>query len=274
MSSRNEKVYLHASVAVYTRKNDPYEWGPGIRTCYIIHYIVKGSGFFVCDGKTYHLTEGQCFLIEPGSLVRYYPDKDDPWEYAWIEFYGNESKRILSHTSLSPKNPVSVPDKSGELGRYFKLAADNFSVKEAYGERRMIGYYNLIFAKLIELCPSQSQPREEDSLISKAKDEIESSYFRKEFNVNYLSKALSISRSALYRNFMSEHGISPAAYITNQRIERACDLLLTTRLSISSIANSVGFSDSMHFSKVFKKSRGRTPTAYREEAMKISSDVK
>ena len=271
MNTKNEKNYLHASIALYTREGDNYTWGPGVRELYILHYVIKGSGFFICDGKSYRVRCGQCFLITPGSLVRYYPDENDPWEYAWIEFYGLEANRLLSYTSLSSKDPVSPPDVSGELNRYFRLAADCFEVKELHGIRKMIGVCHLIFAKLVELCPSKARHSEKDSLIEKAKDEVEASYYREEFNVNLLAQTLNINRASLYRNFMSEFGISPARYITNLRIERACEMLASTRLPIKSVAYSVGFSDSLHFSKVFKKQLGLSPISYRK---KRQSDLK
>ena len=55
--------------------HDLHSWGPGVRQCYIIHYIISGKGTFTCGKKTYTLTAGQSFLICPAQVVQYAPDE-------------------------------------------------------------------------------------------------------------------------------------------------------------------------------------------------------
>ena len=55
--------------------HDLHSWGPGVRQCYIIHYIISGKGTFTCGKKTYTLTAGQSFLICPEQVVQYAPDE-------------------------------------------------------------------------------------------------------------------------------------------------------------------------------------------------------
>ena len=61
--------------------HDLHSWGPGVRQCYIIHYIISGNGTFTCGKKTYTLTAGQSFLICPEQVVQYAPDENEPWDY-------------------------------------------------------------------------------------------------------------------------------------------------------------------------------------------------
>ena len=71
-----------------------------------------------------------------------------------------------------------------------------------------------------------------------------------------------MSRSHLYRVFMSNVGQSPIDYLTNYRIGEACNLLRDSKLSIAEIAVSVGFFDQFYFSRVFKKTKGVPPSRY------------
>ena len=50
--------------------SDLHAWGPGIRTCYIIHYIIRGRGTLEYEGKSYHLKAGESFLICPRAMIR------------------------------------------------------------------------------------------------------------------------------------------------------------------------------------------------------------
>ena len=59
--------------------------------------------------------------------------------------------------------------------------------------------------------------------------------------------------------------MSPIEYVISIRIERACELLRDSNLSIKNVAHSVGFTDCLYFSKVFKRIVGIPPTEYREK---------
>lgn len=53
-------------------------------------------------------------------------------------------------------------------------------------------------------------------------------------------------------------------YLNRRRIYRACEILTNPKLNISEVAYQAGFDDPLYFSKVFKKIKGCTPTAYRK----------
>lgn len=58
---------------------------------------------------------------------------------------------------------------------------------------------------------------------------------------------------------------SPHRWITEQRIKRACFLLLTTDRSIESIGDECVYANELHFIKEFKKRRQMTPMQYRRK---------
>ena len=83
-----------------------------------------------------------------------------------------------------------------------------------------------------------------------------------DISIDDIAKAVGVSRSHLYRVFMSNVGQSPIDYLTSYRISEACFLLKNSQLSIAEIAVSVGFFDQFYFSRVFKKSKGVPPSKY------------
>ncbi len=58
-------------------------------------------------------------------------------------------------------------------------------------------------------------------------------------------------------------GLPPMRYLAQYRFERARELLLTTTLPISAIAEETGYGDPFYFSRVFRKVEGMAPTEYR-----------
>ncbi|MBT3379125.1 MAG: helix-turn-helix domain-containing protein [Lentisphaerae bacterium] len=78
-----------------------------------------------------------------------------------------------------------------------------------------------------------------------------------------VARAASLSVAQLCRVFQGEMGTSPMKFVTAKRIEHACDLLQRTALRVSEISSRVGFRDPLHFSRVFRRTIGVSPTRFR-----------
>lgn len=83
-----------------------------------------------------------------------------------------------------------------------------------------------------------------------------------DFGVEDLAKEVGLSRTHLQRKMKEQTGLSVAEFIRNIRLEQAARLLKEQKINISQVAYSVGFSNLAHFSTVFKKHFGLTPTDY------------
>jgi AraC-like DNA-binding protein len=262
MSNSSNNIYLNVVHSCFRREPESYIWGPGVRDLYIIHYVYRGKGFFVQDGRKFDVSYGQCFLITPNTLIEYYPNPDDPWNYAWIELSGAEAKKILAYSTLSYEAPVSRAD-GGALIPFFKESGERFCTDTPADRCRNVGYARLILAELIRMNPSSSLTPRNDPIVTKAVNYIDNNYHRHDLTVDRVAAEVSINRVSLHRYFSSELGISPKAYISNLRVEKAKSLLSGSKYSIKSIAYSVGFSDSLYFCKAFKKNTGLSPSEFR-----------
>jgi len=93
-------------------------------------------------------------------------------------------------------------------------------------------------------------------------------HFIEKISVKKLADAAGMSTRSLLRHFKRINGSSPKEYLIELRINYACELLDTTRLSIDEIAFSTGFNDSSYFSREFRKATGATPSKYRADKKK------
>ena len=94
---------------------------------YSLHFVVKGSGTFNYGKNTYQLGEKSVFCLKPNVLISYYPNKNDPWRYFWINFRGEESEEILEGSKNSKycyDNGVGVDQNYEEAVRWCELAAE------------------------------------------------------------------------------------------------------------------------------------------------------
>lgn len=78
-----------------------------------------------------------------------------------------------------------------------------------------------------------------------------------------LSKQFHINRTTLSDKFLEATGSTIITYLNKYRINLAAIMLRESHLSISAIAEEVGFNDTAYFSKLFKKYMFHTPSGYR-----------
>jgi AraC family transcriptional regulator len=85
-----------------------------------------------------------------------------------------------------------------------------------------------------------------------------------------LAGAAGLSRFHFSRVFKRQLGLSPARYVERARIEQAKTLIVNAEMSLSGVAQAVGFADQSHFSRRFRAHEGRTPGTFaREQARGI-----
>ena len=78
-----------------------------------------------------------------------------------------------------------------------------------------------------------------------------------------LGAVVYMSRFHFARLFQRSTGLPPHRFVVGRRIGRAKELLETENVSIASVAQAVGFRTPSHFTTVFRRSMGVTPSAYR-----------
>lgn len=78
-----------------------------------------------------------------------------------------------------------------------------------------------------------------------------------------IAAGVNFSPAYISKKFREELNTTPVAYITDQRVEVAKQLLCEGSMPINEIAHYVGISDWNYFSRVFKRRTGLTPSAYR-----------
>jgi AraC-like DNA-binding protein len=128
-----------------------------------------------------------------------------------------------------------------------------------------------IFEKYIkEQKKSKKTPAWAKEIRDLIQDQIDTNLTLKE-----LSKDLNIHPAYLSREF-SKHfdNLSFGDYIRKQRIEKAIDYLNNSNFSLTKIAYLAGFSDQSHFTRIFKKQTGKSPSVYRRESKKVKNKQK
>jgi two-component system, response regulator YesN len=102
-----------------------------------------------------------------------------------------------------------------------------------------------------------------DAYVEKAVGEIAARYVTS-LNAEEVAHRLGISDGYLARLFKAKTGLTFAEYLTRYRMMRAIELLKDQTVRIGEVADLVGYRDQRHFSVLFRRLVGLTPTQFRE----------
>ena len=231
----------------------------------VIHYVTKGYGTFKFNGKVYNLKQGDIFILLKGMQVEYVASIDDPWEYYWIGFSGSNANEYLNRTSITNSCVANCKENS----KIPQIILNMCEISKTYNPSSsddillLKELYSLLYALIEEFPkPFEYKDKELHKYIQDALNFINSNYMHS-ITVQEIADYVNLSRSYLYKMFIKNLGISPQRYLINLRMYKATLLLKGTKLPIGEVASSVGYSDSLLFSKTFSKHFSMSPLNYR-----------
>lgn len=226
----------------------------------VMIYVTDGTMYVTEDGQDYEIAAGEMLFLKSGfrHFGRYETPRGTRWFYA--HFYlpenpGNCENFILLPKKVSPLTGSRIEEKLYKLYDLFHSTAPIESIRKNI----------MLFEILIDIA-SEQQP--EGKSIS---DEISAYLDRqtdKDFSKKLIGKQFFMSYSHLAAVFRKEKGISMGQYHNAARMNKACNLLRSTLMSVGEIADSLGFSDMLYFSKKFRAFSGVSPTEYRKQVQR------
>ena len=250
-------------------KTEPlHSFGPALKPNYVVHFVLSGKGVFSIEGKKYELEAGNGFLIPPGELAFYQADEEEPWTYIWVGFGGSKAREYISGIGLSSHAPIFRSEEHEALYACVKDMMEHNTYGVA-NELRRIGQLH-VFLSMIVRENSLEEVEKGNLYVKRAIEYIQGNYHIP-IKVTDVADYVCINRSYLYSLFQEELEMSPRQFLSCYRITKAAELLLTSSLSVESIALSTGYNDAFVFTKAFKQLTGMSPTTYRKEKKKSES---
>lgn len=261
--SKSTCSLLNISNIGYAADVSVTHFGPGVRNFYIIHYVISGNGFF----NGHRVSPGQGFLVTPGMQEHYFPDEQDPWAFLWV---------VSDDPAMGDLFPLLDADRRTNIFHYnyvntvrdFSsfLIANNHSIYDAF---EMLE----IFLRLFKHQQRQDSPhtvKTNAQVYIEAADKYISSNMHRPITVTELTAFLGVSQPYLFKIFRDRFQKSPKQYMLEQKLLYAQRLLKETSMSVSFIANSVGFTDVLSFSRYFRGKTGLSPQKYRKQEDAVS----
>ena len=233
-----------------------YGYGPAIRSVFIIHVITDGRGKLVKNGRTFNIKKGEAFIIYPGEENYYQADAREPWTYMWIGFHGlyaeammEYAEAMMENTDFSRDCPVITCPDPQEICAHMETMLRFNALTYVNELIRMRELYSILVIL-------SREPGENGGDRGRG-DERDPDH-------GYVQTAVNL----LISSFGKQIRVSDVA------MEKASSLLASTSSPVGLIAEEVGYSDPMTFSKVFRRRRGMSPTEFRERHRTETGNVK
>lgn len=237
-----------------------------------IAYILSGHGKYRLNDEVVDVTEGDLLILNPGVMHEaLFTDPDNPTTEFFVGFSDVQfTGRFLNEIPL-PNGQIVLHTKGELRQRLFKLCAS----MEAENAVAWQGRYYMMKAYLIQMLlyiiREQTEPMKVktgysfESVNKKYVVEQIVSYFEDHYSekvsLDLIAENMYLSPFYVSKIFKSETGEAPIRHLINIRLEKAKELLESGwNGSIQEVAAKVGYDDAYHFSKLFKKRYGVSPS--------------
>jgi AraC-like DNA-binding protein len=227
----------------------------------LITHILRGSFTYVKDGKHNTAYAGETVILDCYKDHEYYTN--DSFESIWVHFSGSNCLNLYHEIERTAGSTVRCRDPrrmENSLFRIFDAIRGESPMTEA---ALSLELYRLLMELLSADGLSGNQPGRYDRLIQDVKDYV-SLHLSERMSVKELADRVYMSSTHFSRVFKQQTGLSPYEYILISRLNRAKELLHQTDMSISGIAETVGFNSESNFIHSFSQNTGMTPNKFRK----------
>ncbi|MDQ0440353.1 AraC-like DNA-binding protein [Kaistia dalseonensis] len=260
---------MPTSTGYETTSSPAYSWNGmkrGETPFTVLQHTVAGRGQLLYERRHHILGAGETMLVIVPHSHRYWVEPGDEWEYFWISMYGQEALRI-HRTILALAGPVFRlrPDTVERIAACCLALIDGRG--ETPGKASALAYEAAMALYDDVLGPHAfgRDPAHGDviaGIVGHIRANLDG-----DLDVDRLARLAGFSRAHFSRLFAASEGLSPAEFVTAQRMRRAARLLELGELSIKAISLACGFQDPNYFAKAFRRAYGTSPTEFRTTGM-------
>lgn len=254
--------------------NVPMHW----HSEFELNRIMQGVGEFICGDDRFTAREGDFFLFPPNMLHAAYPKENSPLFYQALVFHpvmlGTDSKDratiecirpVLSgDVRLSgPITPASMhyAELTAAAAQIFSCVSGNQPKLDLLLKSELLRFF---FLSEDHFIPGNTEKNgvSYSTLIRPALEHM-MEHFQETITIEELGELTHLSNSYFMGCFKKAVGVGAIEYLTQLRINAACDALSGTTHPVAEIAFCCGYSNLSNFNRQFKKIVGCSPKEYR-----------
>ena len=229
-----------------------------------LFFIVGGKGQFLIDDQLYPVDVNTLVMINPNVTHTEVSLNAQPLEYIVLGIDGIELA-----TSNTSNGQFSILNhyESMEISSCLRNILREMEQKNPGYEDVCQAYMEILIIRLMRTTtlamPAEPQTVSINRQCAAVRRYIDL-HFKESLTLEQLAEEGHMNKFYLSHAFKKEYGLSPINYMISKRIDESKYLLAETDLSMSQIAQLLGFSSLSYFSQVFHRTQDITPKEYRQ----------
>ena len=234
-----------------------------------LFYIVGGKGQFLIEDQLYPVNTNHLVIINPNVTHTEVSLNAQPLEYIVLGIEGVE----LSITENS-NGQFCILDhfESMDITSCLRNILREMELKQPGYEDICQAFMEILIIRLMRSTglsvPAEPQNNVGNHQCAAVRRYIDH-HFKESLTLDQLAAEAHMNKFYLSHAFKQEYGVSPINYMISRRINESKYLLAETDLSLSQIAQLLGFSSLSYFSQVFRKTQGVSPMEYRQDTKHV-----
>ena len=229
-----------------------------------LFYIIGGKGQFLINDQLYPVNTNHLVIINPNVIHTEVSLNAQPLEYIVLGVDGIELS--ISGTS---NGQFCILDhfESLDMASCLRNILREMEMKQPGYEDVCQAFMEILIIRLMRSTglslPSETSAVSTNRQCAAVRRYIDL-HFKEALTLEQLAEEGHMNKFYLSHAFKREYGVSPINYMISRRIEESKCLLAETDLSLSQIAQLLGFSSLSYFSQVFHRTQSISPKEYRQ----------
>ena len=242
-----------------------------IQNCDEITLAVSGRAQIFSGEKTYEMTAGQIHFIRRGEYHKIVADPEENFRYCCIGYLPGDDAGIRAFLdAVKDKKDFLVEDQGG-IQTIMNRLIEEFYIRDEESNAMIHFYFCQMLIQLYRILSGKSKEKlskintsTSNQAVYQALKYIDSEYLHLE-KVSEVAQALSYSEYYLSHVFREKMDMTVKAYLQRKKLMAASELLESSSMTVTAIADHLGFSTLHSFEVAFKQMTGLSPTRYRAQ---------
>ena len=234
-----------------------------------LFFIVGGKGQFLIEDQLYPVDINNLVIINPNVVHTEVSLNAQPLEYIVL---GVDGIQLANRSNANGQFSILDHYESVEISSCIRNILREMELKSTGYEDVCQAYMEILIIRLMRnttlSVPAEPQVSSGNRQCAAIRRYIDL-HFKESLTLEQLALEGHMNKYYLSHAFKREYGVSPINYMISRRIEESKYLLAETDLSMSQIAQLLGFSSLSYFSQVFRRTQAITPMEYRQNAKRL-----
>ncbi|MFC5528206.1 helix-turn-helix transcriptional regulator [Cohnella yongneupensis] len=269
LSEMIQHLQVHLGEAYYTECSPQWREIDYVPSHNKFYLICGGDGWLRIDGKDYQPVPGQLVHMPAHVLQSYSAVNDRPYAKYWCHFTATMGGMDLFQWLDAPYILDVPASRMDHLKSLFGELVDLYQDRSYLARIRE----KAILLEIVACFLTESNThlrfmpgRLGDIERLKQIEAFINDHLSEALTLEQLAKHVHLHPNYLVRYFNKHFAVSPLKYLSSKRMQKAKSLLGSTDLPVKEIAERVGYPDTNHFAKAFRKEASCSPTEYRLRA--------